>query len=736
MPSTGASARTDAPSIAGEGAERIIVTAQRREEDVRSVPIAITTLSGDQAERRGVIDTSDIATIAPGLEFNQIGNAANPFIRGVGAGFVAIGSEASVAVYLDDLIVPQGAGALFRLDGIESISVLRGPQGTLFGRNATGGVIQVRTRDPSADAVAEAALGYASYDTRSASVYVAGGLANGLSGNFAAHASDQANGWGRDVVTGEEAFTASDYGARAKLLWEPWESGRFLFSAAYNRSSGEVGIGVKPVPGSSFRSIITDLAAVAPELVPPADFYDTYAAPLNDEIETEWQGASLRFEQDLGWAQLVSITGWQQQRGHFFFNQDGSPLALVYAQIFQSDDNRTQELQLISSEASSLRWILGAYYYWDKAGYDPLLLRGAALGFPDPLGPDMLLVDDNVTTTSSALYGQATAEVLSGLNLTLGLRYTDEERSAEGGMTLLAASVAAPLTSQSPGREASWDELTYRAALDYRVGEGAMVYASYNRGFKSGVFDLLGFAQPGFDAEYPDGRALTARPVDPEILDAYEVGAKAGLLGGALQLNAAAFFNDFQNIQVVQIVEGATRTLNAGAAEITGLELELTATPTDRLTLSGGLSLMDGEYTEFPVGPRWMNNPDPAPPLIAVDSDLTGNDTIHTPPFSATLALSYEIPMRTGDVDLDLAYYYNDGFFWEPDNGVVQPSHHLINGSVGWTSPDGSLEARLWGRNLADEQYFSWASASAFGALYSPAAPRTYGVTLSYRFGS
>jgi iron complex outermembrane receptor protein len=304
-------------------------------------------------------------------------------------------------------------------------------------------------------------------------------------------------------------------------------------------------------------------------------------------------------------------------------------------------------------------------------------------------------------------------------------------------MSAVSSSLVVPLTSQSPARDVSWERLTYRTSIDYRVGESAMIYASYNRGFKSGVFDLLGFAQPGFDPEFPDGRALTARPVDPEILDAYEIGAKADFLDGALRLNAAAFFNDFQNIQVVQIVAGGTRTLNAGAAEITGLEVELSAAPTDRLSVSGGLSVMDGEYTDFPVGPRWMNNPAPfpAPPLIAVDSSLTGNETIHTPPFSVTLALSYSIPMATGDIDLDLAYYYNDGFYWEPDNSISQPAYHLLNASIGWTSPNGVIEARLWGRNLANERYFSWAATSGVGALYSPTAPRTYGVALSYHMG-
>jgi iron complex outermembrane receptor protein len=553
-----------------------------------------------------------------------------------------------------------------------------------------------------------------------------------LLANLSAYVSDRRDGWGRDLVTGEDAFTALDYGGRAKFLWAPWQGGRFLLGLSYNYTRSEVGIGVKPIPGSPFRSFLTDLAAVMPQLVPPADFYDTYAAPNNDESVTDWRAASLRFEQDLGWAQLVSITGWQQQRGHFFFNQEGSPLAVVYAQIYQSDDNRSQEFQLISPDGA-LRWILGAFLYWDKAGYDPLILRGAAFGFPDPLGPDMLFVDDDVTTTSYAAYAQTTAEIADDTNLTLGLRYTDDNRAAQGGMTSISSGIATPLTSRLPERERSWSKLTYRASLDHKFSDDVMAYLSFNRGFKSGVYDLVGFAAPGLDPNFPDGRSPSARPVDPEILDAYEIGAKARFPKLALDVNVAAFFNDFQNIQVVQIVVGGTRTMNAGAAEISGLEIEFSTTPADRLHITGGISLMDGEYTDFPVGPRWSNNPAPfpAPPLIATDSDLTGNTTIQTPSFSATLALSYAISMTTGDLDLDLAYYYNDGFFWEPDNSTSQPSYNLINASVDWTSRGGGYELRLWGRNLADEKYFSWASTSGVGALFSPAAPRTYGITLS-----
>lgn len=730
-------AQTSPTAAQDERSEEIIVTAQRREENVQSVPIAITTLSGEAAGRRGVADTADIATAAPSLEFNRIATSGTPFIRGVGAQLVAIGSEPSVATYIDDIYVPQGATTLFHLNGVESIAVLRGPQGTLFGRNATGGVVQVRTRDPAADPEFDLSVGYANYDTVSANAYLSGQLANGLSGNVSVYFSDQTAGWGQNLVTGEDTFTSRDYGARAKLLWTPWDGGELTLSLAYNFARSELGLGNKPVPNSPFRSILTDLAAAMPGLVPPGGLYDTYNAPANDESEFEWYGASLRFEQDLGWANLVSITGWQQQRGYTFFNQDGTPLAVVYAQIYQPDDNRSQEFQLISPDGSPIQWILGAYYYWDRAGYGPFLLRGAGVGFPDPLGPDMLVIRDDVTTTSIAAYGQATVEIAANTNFTLGVRYTEDERTASGGMTSIVSGVETPLTSQLPDRESEWSEFTYRVALDHHFGEDAMVYASYNRGFKSGVYDLIGFAQPGFDPDFPDGRATTARPVDPEILDAYEIGAKVDLFDGRLRLNVAAFYNDFQNIQLLQIITGGTQTLNAGSAAIQGLEIEFSAAANDRLTISGGFSVMEGEYTDFPIGPVWMNNPAPFPagPLIAVNADLTGNDTIQTPRFTASLAANYVIPIATGDIDLDLAYYYNDGFYWEPDESVSQPAYHLVNAAIGWASPSRAFEVRLWGRNLLDEEYFTWATTSAVGSMYSPAVPRTYGVTLSYHFG-
>ena len=732
---TGASAQPSCASAAANAVQEVIVTAQRREERLRSVPISITSVSADQAQDRGVLATSDIPAIAPGVTFNRSGNVANPFIRGVGAGFAGLGYEPSVAVYLDDLYVPQASAILFELNGLESVTVLRGPQGALLGRNATGGVIQVRTRDPSPDPRVEAAVGYASYDTISANAYLTGRITEGLSANLAAYVSDQREGWGRNLVTGDEAFTAKDYGARAKLLWEPGSRSRILLSVSHNYRRSQLGLGTKPVPGSPFRSVLAETAAIMPGSVPPGGFYDVYASPVNDRNSTEHQVVALRLEQDLGWAEFVSITGWQQVRSRYIFNQEGSPRALVFADVRQFGQNRTQEVQLLSPEASGVRWILGAYYYWDKADFDPLRLRGAALGYPDPLGPDMLLVDVAVTTESYALYGQATVEVASGLNATLGLRYANDERSATGGQTSVRSSVVTPLTAALPGRDASWSELTYRAAVDYQFGAGAMAYASYNRGHKSGLFNLLGFATPGFDPEFPDGRARSARPVAPEKLDAYEVGIRAPLFRGALQLSAAAFFNDFQNLQVAQIEQGALRTVNAGGAEIWGVEAEFTWSLTDRLTLTGSASAMDGEYTTFPNGPRWMNSSSALPLLITSEADLTGNDTIHTPPFTMSLAAAYSVPTSAGGIDLTLAYYYNDGFFWEPDNSVSQPSHHLINASVGWTSPDGKVEARVWGRNLAGEKYFSWANASAFGALYSPASPRTVGLELRYRFG-
>jgi iron complex outermembrane receptor protein len=713
----------------------IVVTAQRREELPRTVPIAITTIGADDARDRGILGTTDIPSIAPGVTFNRSGNVANPFIRGVGAGFAGLGYEPSVAVYLDDLYIPQASAVLFENNGLESISVLRGPQGTLYGRNATGGVIQVRTRDPSPEPRLELEAGYASYDTVAANLYATARVAAGLSANLAAYVIDQDEGWGRNLVTGDEAFAAKDHGVRLKLLWEPADGTRVLLSLSRNYRKSQLGLGTKPVPGSSFRSALAEIAAADPASVPPGGFYDVYASPVNDENATRHRIASLRLEQSLGWATMVSISGWQDVRSRYIFNQEGSPGALVFANVRQQGKNHTQEFQLLSPDSSAVRWIAGAYYYWDKAAFDPLQLRGASLGYPDALGPDMLVVDSAVTSRSFALYGQASAALIRRLNFTLGLRYSGDRRRATGGQATVVGGVVTPITSTLPGRTASWGELTWRAAVDYRFARDAMVYASYNRGHKSGLFNLLGFAQPGLDPDYPDGRSRSARPIAPEKLDAYEVGAKLPLANGAARLSAAAFFYQFRNIQVAQIEQGALRTVNAGAADILGIELEAEGSVTRHLTLTASLSVLNGEYTAFPAGPRWTNNTQAVPQLITVEDDLTGNETIHTPPFTLALSSEYEVPTELGDIGLNLSYYYNDGFFWEPDNSVSQPSYHLLNASLGWRTPDGRIEVNIWARNLLNQKYFSWANATAFGALYSPGAPRTFGLRLGYRVG-
>lgn len=693
--------------------EEVIVTAQHRAENLQSVPIAVTAVSASSAEKLGVVNSKDLSNAIPGLQLQQQVNGAVPFLRGVGSTTGAVGNEASVATYVDDVYVSSIVGTLFQFNNVDSIAVLKGPQGTLFGRNATGGVIQVRTRDPSTSGPsADMSVGYANYNTWSGSFYGNVAISDNLAANIALFADDQQDGWGKDLITGEKTFTRKDFGVRAKILWTPTTDTRVLLSADYNDTHNEDGMGFHVIQGS-----------LGVGGTPYAGFYNTYDN-ANDFAKTKQAGASLKIEQDLHFARLVSITAYRNTRGFIRLDQDATPIPIVLAPIHQQDQTATQELRLLSPAENKIQWILGGFYFRNIAEYDPLALQGlAAAPFSE------LDIYGRQKSKSIAGFAQATVEVFADTHLTGGIRYTKDDRNIVGhneGQLGGAVIPLGPVFTQS----VSNSEWTYRVALDHQFTPDILGYVSFNRGFKSGVYNLLSFSKP---------------PVDPELLNAYEAGLKTELFDRRLRINMAGFHYDYTNIQVQEIISGATFSLNAAKATINGFDLDFTAAASRNLTISGGFSILDGHYDVFPNGPVNLPTPavcTPAPHTTGAptggntvcSADLSGNDTVRTPKFSGNISADYVAPTQHGDLDFALSYYYNSGFAWDPDNRVKQDSYGLLGASVGWVAPNQNWGVRFWGRNLTGTKYCSYATATSLLDSCGPAAPRTYGVTVSAHY--
>ena len=389
----------------------------------------------------------------------------------------------------------------------------------------------------------------------------------------------------------------------------------------------------------------------------------------------------------------------------------------------QDDRTFTQELQAASPASSAFKWIVGGFYMHRRAGYDPFQPFGYSLGLPSPLDPagqygapprfgGGFSTFAQVTINSYSGYGQATLEVLPSLNLTGGIRYTSDVEH------LVASQVdARGVQRASADVRHTFSKVTYRLSLDRHFGQRVMAYASYNRGFKAGLFNTT---------------SATGTFAGPETLDAYEVGLKSDLLDRRLRLNLAAFHYRYDGLQLAVVVPGGTQTINAAKANINGLDVESQLQPVRHLTLSaGGSFLFDAKYLSFPGGPLFTPS---ATGNTQVAADLSGRRIIRSPKFSGNIGADYTFDIGSGEIGINSTLYHNSGFYWTPDDVFRQKSYNLLNAQLSWTSPNKKLSLRLWGRNILGTRYLNFLAPTTLGTVTAPAEPRTYGLTSEVKF--
>ena len=702
----------------GDGLADIIVTAQRREQQQQDVPIAIATVTPELAARLGATSTDSLTVAVPGLQFNrQAANGGAPYLRGVGTAQAAQGAESPVAVYIDDVYIGSPGATVFAFNNIASVEVLKGPQGTLFGRNATGGVVNVRTRRPSRDARVDASVGYANFDTVDANLYATTPVTDELAVNLAAVNHVQDRGYGRNALTGADVYKSRFWGVRGGALWEPSDDSSLYLIGDYSKSLSDQGLNPVVLPGT----LTVGQRAFAGRYVA--------AASPSDRAQYIQYGVSARLDHDFGGIRLASITAYRRNRIDFRLDLDSAVPAIVALNSAGRNRTLSQELQLLAPEDSVFQWIAGLFYFDARAGFNPTSVSGlsqtASGGRFDLFATQRL--------KSYAGFGEVNYEVLPGLRLTAGLRYT-EDRFDTNILQLTARGTATPPT---PFRQAeSFDKLTWRGVIDYRVSSDILVYGSASRGFKSGGYNLTA---PFIVVA---GVPTPAPPVSPEVLDAYEIGIKSEFLDNRLRINAAAFKYDYSDLQVTVVGTATSVTLNAASADIKGVDVDVEFVPLRGLTLVASGAVLDAEFASFPNAPFNVANPavcTPAPqttgPLTggnrACAVDLTGERTPRAPTFTGSLAATYVLETDAGDFALTGSVYRNSGFNWDPDGRVKQPDYTLVGARLNWISPDRNYEVAIYGKNLTNAYYYDYASSSGTRDSGSPASPRTYGVTLT-----
>ncbi len=592
--------------------------------------------------------------------------------------------------------MPTLTAGLMSFVDVERVEVLKGPQGTLFGRNATAGVIQIITRDPKDSLEADLKAGWGNYDTYEAGVYLAGGLAPGVRASISGYSTRQSDGWGTNLTTGNDVFKGYERSLRTKWIIDAGDNTEIRIGADYAKSRPNTPPAYRPLPG---RILTTG----TPFFGPGATYHGFYNVSENRDVSvtTEQWGANLQIRHGFEVFELVSITSYRQAKTVWVFDQDGTPVNAVSVDSREPATTWTQELQLQSTNRGAFQWIVGAYYFNNQAKYDPLRLYGTNPPF------NLFTIDRFVSTGGKSLAGfaQGTYDFGQGTKLTLGLRYTHDKRTISGFDLRNGELFAPSVLSQN----ASFDKLTWRASLDHRFDDQILAYATVSRGYKSGVFSSVAYTDPA---------------VRPETLDTYEIGFKSDLLDRRLRLNGAAFYNIFKDVQVQFQKVGGIGLNNAAKARSYGFELEMEARPADALDLRAAMTVLDGKYQSYPVASFYSRNATQTTGVF--NGDATGLDTHYTPPFTASFTANY----RIGDFALTGSIAHNSGFYLDVQNAIKQPSYDLVNASIAYTSPNGVWGARIWGRNLTQERYYTAIVPQSYGDTATPAAPRTYGVTL------
>jgi iron complex outermembrane recepter protein len=685
--------------------EEVIVTAQKRVQSAQDVPITISAFSANQLQQEGIKSYDDLGLVTPGLQTSRQIGAATPFLRGVGAQSGTVGNESPTAMYLDGVYVNGTVDAIMSFNNIERIEVLKGPQGTLFGRNTTGGVIHVITADPTFEPQLNLGAHYGSEQTYGGTFYGSVGITDNIAVDLAYQGQRMNDRWGENITTGKDVGFDEYNRTRGKLLWNISDVTRLKLSARYTTRDDDVGMVRQCAPSATFGCMGGSF---------PLDEHNDTNSNMNGSARSETKAGSIRFEHSFQWADFVSISSYKDNTSTQTLDQDAGPMNLIRAPLNQTIKTFTQEFQLLSNDGDApFSWIVGAYYYDDSSEYDPLGLSGIAASFLAPPATSVEIYS-KLETESYAAFAETTWHFSDVTDFTAGIRYTNDDRENSGHTDYLAPGYFN--TSKFSG-DHSWDKPTWRLAVNHFFTENVSTYVSYNRGFKSGVYDTVNSA------------GVVKEPVEPETLDAYEIGMKGDFMDGSLRLNLAAFYYEYDNMQLQKIDAGNSILLNAAEGEISGFEADAEAAVTDNLTLRFGLSYLDTEYKDFPGCP--VNTPSTGPfggQNSVTLGDCSGNEVVRAPEYTYNIGGNYQIPTRVGTFGASGVVSYNDGFFWEPDNRAEEGDYTIINAELSWRSNDEKYLVRVYGKNLGDEEFSVYTTEASFGDTLAPAPPLTYGV--------
>jgi len=710
-----------APSGDSGGIEEIVVTAQKTSESLQRVPIAVTAVSGASLERAQVKDIQGLANSIPNVQINSFSNSPDSAvftIRGVGVNDADPYVGTTVSVVVDGVPVGVNTGALLSLFDIERVEILRGPQGTLFGANTTGGVVNVVTKQPTGKFGGEAQVVYGNYNRLDINAALNFPITEGLAGKisvlhtgsdgfFRAYSDGRRLGK-RDVTSlrGYLKYTAGGYDAT--LIGE--------FDRTRNGSQTGVMIAG---PGELFYNPVEtgsgfNFRRGQSNDQPDYNNRNTYSVTLTQNLKT-------------GIGDLVSISSYRKYDNDLYSDDDAQTAVLLQTHRISNQHQFSQELRLHADVTDSIKMIVGGFYFDQE--YD--LRQSTKLdGFLRGLGQPQHQHQKNWSISG---FAQLYAQLTDTLRLQGGIRYSHEKTTAlsstANSFTTTPGGFASFDDPLIPGSlivatgSKAWNNVGYKIGLDWQATNTVLVYGYYARGFKSGGFT---------------GRIAVAQdigPFDPEHLDTFEAGVKADLLDRHLRLNLAAFYNDYKNMQVTQNLtyldgKNSAAIRNAGGAKTKGFELEATVLPVEGVTLNGAVAYLDAYYTKYDTFVL-----DTAGNTVPVS--YAGNRLMNAPKWNASAGITVTRPLAGGEVTATGQYTYTSSkytAFTDLPTERVAPVN-LVNATLSWSPQGDQWSIGIWGRNLFNEKYYGQKlTLVGIGTLASVGNPREYGLDFKVRW--
>ena len=692
--------------------EEIVVTAQRRSESLQEVPVSVTAISAEDLETKQVINVRELQYQVPNLNIatnTGTASAARIFLRGIGEDESRGAVDQAVGIYVDDVFIGRSVGSLLDLVDLERVEVLRGPQGTLYGRNSNGGAIRLVSKKPSTQENMLEIGGTAGSDGRFDGKLNANWAISDQTAIRASFLSRNRDGFHRLNPNGELAGQSREVGEISTNAFRVALQHSFGESWTLNLSLDRTDDDSDPIPDSAVPPNDADGDLFTIEPLPGADAcvaatpvpFQSIGCFTGYSSSVEAQGVGLNITGDIGDFTFKSLTGYREMEDSL-----ASRIGFVYLQA-TDQDQFSQEFSIASNYDGAFNFVGGLYLFSEDVQLDSTFFNVFSVG---------------VETDAWAAFLHGTYDFTDALTLTAGLRYTDEERD------VVAANVSqAGNDAFTADRELEYSKTTYNVALDYRFTDAVMAYTSFSTGFKSGG------ASP--DCFSPASCFL---PVDEEEVETFEIGLRSDLLDDSLRLNLTYFFNTYEGLQIGATVPGVGFTrFNVDETEIQGIEAEATLHVTENLTFNAVLGWLDGEYTEVTetqAGGLTNDGVPCAPGQDLVDCAL-GLELKNAPEFKGTLGVQYTMPVRAGRLDFGVDAAFEDESWAlvanSPDHALIDIDT-LINARVAFTHSDDTWQVALWGKNLTDEEYARAATAGSFTQYASP--PLTWGVDARYRF--